>query len=239
MIRTLGDNLFASRKNERDEYSMTLGEPFRFYECMSLLQTTGLKTATLPEFIGAIRVVSPGAIFHHTHRSYLKGVQHVPEYTNDFSLWVANYLEERALAEKLASIDFYSMGSIEDIRKAIIDILEDYEENFPPPRPARPSDQFFFNEAITLVIPTELIARDLDDLKTAIRQVGASSIYYHFFEARIRVRGPSDDFSFWAEQSLGLKNLCQNIRQLDPYLYSLEGLRGKLIEIIALEQAHG
>ena len=218
---------------------MTIGEPFTFYECMSLLQTTGLKTATLQEFIDALRVVSPGAVFHHTHQSYLKDALLVPEYTNDFSIWVANYLEERALAEKLAGIDFYSIVSIEEIRKVIIQILEDYKENFPPPRPARPSDQFFFNDAITLVIPTGLIARDLDDLKTAIRQVGPSSIYYHFFEARIRVKGPSDDFSFWAEQSLGLSNLGQNIRQLDPYLYSLEGLREKLIETIALEQAHG
>jgi len=218
---------------------MTLGEPFRFYECMSLLQTTGLKTASLTEFTGAMRVVSPGAIFHHTHRSYLKGVQHVPEYTNDFSLWVANYLEERALAEKLASIDFYSMPSIEDIRKAIIYILEDYEENFPPPRPARPSDQFFFNDAITLVTPTGLSAGNLNELRVIIQEVGPSSLYYHFFEARIRVRGPSDDFSFWVEQSLGLRNLAQKIRKLDPYLYSLEGLREKLIEIITSEEAHG
>lgn len=218
---------------------MTLGDSFLFHECMSLSQTTGVKTATLSELIQAVKVVAPGAVFHHTHQSYLKGTLVAPEYPNDLAVWVAQSLEERALAEKLASLDFCAMKSVEEIRRAIVNILEDYKEHFPTPRPARPSDEFFFNDAITLVIPTGFRARDLTEFRMALRQVGPSSIYYHFFEARIRLESPSDDFSFWVEQSLDRKNLCYQIRQLDPYLYSLEGLRRKLIELVDLELSHG
>jgi hypothetical protein len=206
---------------------------------MSLSQTTGVKTATLSELIQAVEIVAPGAVFHHTHQFYLKGTLVAPEYPNDFAVWVAENLEERALAEKLACLDFYSMKSVEEIRRAIVRILEDYRDHFPAPRPARPGDEFFFNDSITLVIPTGFRARDITEFRMALRQVGPSSIYYHFFEARIRMESPSDDFSFWVEQSLGRRNLCHQIRQLDPYLYSLEGLRRKLIELVDMELTHG
>lgn len=199
---------------------------------MSLLQTTGIKTATLPEFIEAIKKVEPGAVFHHTHQSYLKNALIVPEYPNDFAVWVAQSLEERALAEKLASLDFFAMGSVTAIRTAIIRILEDYLQNFPKPRPSRKGDEFFFNDSTTLVIPAGFTAHRLDDFFESLQQVGHSSLYYHFFEARVRLGGPSDDFSFWLEYSLGLKDLSYSIRQLDPYLYSLESLREELLRLV-------
>ncbi len=206
---------------------------------MSLLQTTGLKTATLSELIHAVRVVAPQAVFHHTHQSYLKGTQVAPEYTNDFAVWVAQSLEERALAEKLASMDFYSMRSAEEIRTSLINILEDYQKNFPTPRSARKGEEFFFNSSVTLVIPTGLSVFNLNEFKSSLQKVGPSSIYYHFFEAHVRLESPSDDFSFWIEQSLGRKDLCNRIRQVDPYLYSLEGLREKLLELTEAELSHG
>jgi hypothetical protein len=204
-------------------------QPFIFYECMTLIQPTGKQALDANQLLKLITEVEPGVIYHHIHENYLNAPIEVPEYPNDFAVWAAEALEDRALAEKLASLDVHSYNAIEKVRKALIEILKSYLDQNPGHRPTRREDAFFFNDAITIVIPTDDTAKRLKDFINALSTVATSSIYFHIFEARMRLRRPSDDFSIWLEKSLKRPDLAHKIRRLDPYHYSVEELRQQLL----------
>ncbi|MFC1592604.1 DUF5752 family protein, partial [Candidatus Omnitrophota bacterium] len=65
--------------------------------------------------------------------------------------------------------------------------------------------------------------------------VDASAIYNHVFEARLRDRKGRSDFSIWLDEVLQRKELADKFEKIDSYMYSLEGLRTKLIELCKQE----
>jgi hypothetical protein len=194
-----------------------------------LVQPTGKKAYDAHQLLALVREVKPGVIYHHTHQYYLKAAIENPEYPNDFAVWAAECLEERALAEKLASMDMFSYSHIEDVRRALINIIASHLKEHLPPRSVQSEDAFFFNNAVTVVIETGLEADSLVSFVEALNELGTSSIYFHFFEARLRLHRPTDDFSLWLETSLGKTEVANRIRKIDPYQFSLEGLRREII----------
>jgi len=213
--------------------------PFRFFECTGLIRPTGKHAQDLSELLSLIRIVDPGVIYHHTHQYFLKAAVEAPEYYNDFAVWAARSLEERALAEKLANLDLYAFSGIEKVRAALTEIVVSYLGENPAPRPARPGDAFYFNDAVTIVAESGFAAESLPAFLEALDRVGTSSVYFHFFEARFRLRRPADDFSIWIEGDLGRPDLARKIRGLDPYQYSLEGLRGRIRSLLRPDPAGG
>ncbi len=82
---------------------------------------------------------------------------------------------------------------------------------------------------------SDLTPKEVNDLKEFIeilKKITIDSIYFHIFEARLRLEKPTNDFSCWIENSLGDKNLANSISSFDPYTSTLEDLRKKLIRII-------
>jgi len=208
-------------------------EPFEFMQCTSILKSTGKKAKNLRELRDLIGTVSDDCIFHHTYQYFLKG--HILEYTNDFAHWAGESLEESALAERLSSIDPYDFKNISDLRNEIIKVTDDYLERFPEPREVIPGDEFFFNETVTLVFPAGMRVKNLAEFLTAVRYIDTSSIYYHFFEARIRLGGGIDDFSRWIEDAFGKKELVGKIRSIDPFMHNLEEIRTHIEEAVEEE----
>ena len=205
-------------------------QPFDFRACISVLKSTGKKARNLRELRDIISVVSEDCLFHHTYQYFLKG--HVLEYTNDFAHWAGESLEERALAERLANIDPYDLGSIDAVRRALVDAIDDYFVHFPEPREAMASDEFYFNETVSLVFPVGVRARNLAEFLAAVKYVDAASIYYHFFEARMRLGSGKDDFSSWMDQALGKTELALKVRSIDPFMHSLEDIRRHVIDMV-------
>lgn len=170
------------------------------------------------------------AIFHHTYQYFLKG--HILEYTNDFAHWAGESLEERALAERLSNIDPYTFKSITDVKRELLKVIDDYLKNFPEPRDVLAGNEFYFNETITLIFPVGVKVKSLAEFLVALTHIDIASIYYHFYEARIRLGEGVDDFSRWIEVSLGRKRLAESIRMIDPFMNSIEKIRGHIIEIV-------
>ena len=141
----------------------------------------------------------------------------------------------RALAEQLSNIDPYDFGNIETLRKELLRVVDDYLVGFPEPRDAMPGDEFFFNETITLVFQAGVRVRNLAEFLMAIKYIDASSLYYHFFDARRRFEGKSNDFSQWFDEELGKKDLAEKLRFIDPFMHSLEGIRERIAA--AVEEA--
>jgi len=73
---------------------------------------------------------------------------------------------------------------------------------------------------------------DLGEFISILQKVTVDSIYYHVFEARIRLEKGTNDFSAWFENSLGEKELAKQVAKLDPYTHTMEGLREKIIRLV-------
>jgi len=201
---------------------------FEFRQCATILKATGVRAADLQELRDGIGTVSEESIFHHTFQYFLKG--HTMEYTNEFAHWAGESLEERALAERLSNIDPYAFGSIELLRQDIVAAIHDYLDRFPEPRKAMTGQEFYFNETLTLIFPAGVKAGNLAEFLMGIKFVDPESIYYHFYEARIR--HGADDFSSWMIEQLGKEDLASKIRAIDPFMHSIEDIRTHISEAV-------
>ena len=209
-------------------------EPFRFYTRLSISELTGLRASTLKELVAIMKEVPGSCIYHHTHR-FLQQHQYLsPEPPNDFAYWVSNVLGEKELGEELASVDTVQFNTIASLREKLIEIIENYLRREPTAerRFAHEGEVFHFIKSVSFVIPTDYEVYDLKEFAGILKQITVDSIYFHVFEARLRVGKKNNDFSYWIDTSLGDKKLAGEISGLDPYTYTLDELRQKMIRII-------
>ena len=96
-------------------------------------------------------------------------------------------------------------------------------------------EPFHFMKSTIISVPTGQTATSIEEFVQVIETVDASAIYNHMFEARQRIRKSRSDFASWIEESLGMTELADDIEGLDCYMYSLEGLREKLLELCRRE----
>ncbi|HYQ47982.1 MAG TPA: DUF5752 family protein [Thermodesulfovibrionales bacterium] len=207
-------------------------EPFEFGQCIGILKATGKRARNLRELRDSIETASNESLYHHTYQYLLSG--HILEYTNDFALWAGESLGERVLAEHLSNIDPYEFSNINDLRLRLLEVIDDYLVTFPEPREAMSGDEFYLQETVTLVFPIGIKANNLAEFLIAVRFIDAGSLYYHFYDARYRLGRGRDDFSAWFE-ALGNRELVEKIRAIDPFMHTIEGIRGHIIE--AVEEA--
>jgi hypothetical protein len=209
-------------------------EPFVFHTRLNLSELTGLKAYTLEQFLEILKVVSGSSVYHHTHR-FLQQHQYLsPEPPNDFAYWVSSTLGEGELGERLVSIDTIQYSNIRALREKIIQTIQDYITEYPRSklRFAREGEEFFFIKSISFIFKTGHFAYDLAEFADILHKITIDSIYFHIFEARLRLEKETNDFSFWIESSLGDKELADWISGLDPYTHSLEDLRMTLVDLI-------
>ncbi len=205
-------------------------KPFEFKQCISILKFTGKKAKNLRELRDMVAVVSDESIFHHTHQYFLKG--HILEYTNDFAHWTGESIEERVLSEHLSNIDPYSFNTTNELKGELIRVIGSYLQKFPEPREAMAGDEFYFNEMLTFVFPTGIRVRNLAEFLIAIKYIDSASIYYHFYEARLRIGSGVDAFSKWLEDALGKKSLAERIRGIDPFMHNVEEIRRHIVTAV-------
>lgn len=209
-------------------------EPFKFCTRLHLSELTGLRAATLGQLLALVKEVPGSCIYHHTHR-FLQQHQYLsPEPPNDFAYWVTDILGEDELGEKLASIDTMQYSTIRGLRDKIAQTIEEYlsDNLLAKLRFARSGEEFYFIKSVSFILPTNYTAYDLKEFIRILEKITIDSIYFHIFEARLRLEKPSNDFLFWIENSLGDKELADRISGFDPYTRTLEDLRKTIIRII-------
>jgi len=196
-----------------------------------LVMLTGKKASSLPELVGLLRQVSGSSVFYHTHHQYLAHHFEKAVFHNDFALWASVALLEEPLAEKLASIDLLAFGSIRELRECIIAKVESYmTEVGRATRECLPGDEFHFCESKSFIMPSGVVARDIPEFFASFRRVSNSSLFFHYFEARLRLRQKTNDFSSWLRYR-GADSVAEAIERLNPYLMTLEELREEIIRL--------
>ena len=206
-------------------------EPFVFQTERRMILLTGRSACNIVELLEHIKEVSGSSIFYHTHQQYLSHHFEKPVFHDDFASWVSHALLEEALAEKLVALDVFSFSSIRQLRNAIIKTIEDYLADIGGRRQnCLPGQEFHFCESKSFIIPSGLIAYDIEDFFAKLPKVSNASLYFHFFEARLRLERPSNDFSTWLSYR-GAEWRAQMINKATPYRMTMEELREEICKI--------
>lgn len=209
---------------------------FVFHTERRLVVLTGQRARNLQELLENIRSVSGSSIFYHTHQQYLSHHFEKPRFHNDFALWVSLELLEEALSERLASIDLLAFSSIRDLREAIEQMIAEHLGRIGGrARDCMPGQEFHFCESKSFIMPSGLVADDVADFFAKLPQVAHTSLYFHFFESRLRLERPTNDFSAWLAYR-GAEKAARAIDKLNPYRMTMEELREA---IVALGRSEG
>lgn len=205
--------------------------PFHFMSSLDLTLLTNRRARDLAEMLEHLRVVPGSVIYYHTHHFLVQHQYLSPEPPNDFAYWVTDVLQEDRLGEQLAAIDLIQFRTIRALRQRIVQVIETYLSERQQLRVAPEGEEFHFREAASFIVPTEHVARTLSEFADCMEQIGFGSLSYHFFGARLRLERDEDDFSEWC-RCLGEQELAKAITRLDPYTYTMDGLRKEVVRLV-------
>ena len=203
--------------------------PFEFRTRLTVTKLTRRIASTVAELVEHLRQVPPSVVFHHTHHFLVQHQELSPEPPNDFAHWATTVLQEDELGERLAAVDTIRFASLEALQARLVEILQEHVARDRAGRSAPEGETFHFKDAVSVVLPTGHGARTVSEFRTALERVSTASIAYHLFESRLRLGAEDNDFSRWLEKEVDLPAVAKAIRALDPYTYTLEGLRQVLL----------
>jgi hypothetical protein len=199
---------------------------------------TGQKASNLPELSAILQDISGSSIFYHTHHRFLSHHWEKPVVYNDFALWAAEALQEFCLAEKLSALDLLAYTSVRQVRNVIIELIAPHLPNDAArPRQSLPGHEFHFCRSRSFVMPTSIVAEDIEDFFAKLNRVSNVSLYFHFLEARLRLGRPTNDFSQWLTWR-GAPELAAAVDRLDPYTRTLDELKQEMIDLGRSYGAH-
>jgi len=210
-----------------------MNEPFYFRSQVELIYLLGLLARNPVELKAGLEKVPPLSIYYHTHKFLQQHRVLSPEPPNDFSYWLGTILNLRELGEVMASVDVVKWKNMEELRVEFIRILDDYLTQGKYSVDAPEGAEFHFMSCRVFVLPTRYIARTPGEFIEAVRVISPRSLYFHVFEAKMRLEGEENDFAAWF-RGLGKVETAEALSALDPYTITLEGLRSKIIETVRI-----
>lgn len=206
--------------------------PFVFVGCHELRENLGWRAHDARELLECLEQVPLGAVFHHVYGYFLRHRLYVGPYANDFASWAAVQLRDRVLAERLAVLDPFDFGALEQIREEILSIVGDHLARQPSALRVVDGEPFYFVQSHIVEIPTAQVARTLVEFRQCLAEVDASAVYYHMVEARVRLGRGSGDFAEWLRASLERADLAAEVGRIDLYFLSLERVRARILGLL-------
>lgn len=209
-----------------------MGDVFQFLSSASLEKLTGQRAYNLEELLYLIKSCPDSSIFYHTFSAFLKMREVQVPYNSDFAIWVSRSLNEEALAEKLVAVDLSEYNTISSLRMRLVEIIERYREQKPGAFQKRADEPFYLYDVVRVVYLTDKFAYDLKSFRDLLSTVSVYSLYFHFIESRLNTQLQADDFSTWIQESLNIPSLAHMIQKIDINVYTLEGLRARILQLI-------
>lgn len=212
-------------------------EPFHFYTKVDQALLLGIKAKNVAALLEGVRTVPDASIYYHTHRFLQQHHYLSPEPPNDFAHWIREILNNDALGEKLSSVDIIQFSSIKELRQRFMTIFEEHLAQGDRNQDCPPGEEFHFMACRTFVLPTHHVVYSIREFRDVLAQVSINSLYYHVFDAKLRLESGENDFSRWFSDR-GLAELAEQMRRLDPYTYTLEGLRKRILVMTKAYDTH-
>jgi hypothetical protein len=206
--------------------------PFNVRDCALVVLATGHSATSLRELRDDLLLVEQLSIYHHFWGRLLQPQFDEPEYSNDFASWAFHSLHDSVLAERLSAIDPSEYDLLEELRSAIIDIIEIRLDDGDRAVWNQADEPFYFTRSQIVVFDTHMQADTPAMLAELLPSLSSGSIFYHFIEARRRPPVPLDDFSAWL-QAYGeqYSRLLGRLVNVDPFFSSLRKTQQTLVTL--------
>jgi hypothetical protein len=205
--------------------------PFEFWGCSEIRESLGLRAETEQQLMEQIAIAPADSIYYHTVRSLLRRRVVPTAFPDDFATWVAVELRDLVLAERLAFPSPFDYPEIEGFREALLAIFDDHLSHLTSVPRSLYGNPFYFLRGHLAPVPLDLRASDLRSFRDLLKDVDESALYFHAVECAGPFGNPERTFSAWVQVSLGNKDLASALR-LDPFISSLEQLRGSLLRVL-------
>lgn len=205
---------------------------FYFKDCALSTISTGEKACNLKELHEKVGSIPESSIYHHFWGTRLSHQYETQEYLNDFAMWCYQQLHDQTLAERLSIIDPMGFKNLQELRNALLSIIETRLEEIEILGKCSP---FHFARSKIIIFDTPFLISEPSQIVEVLKKISASSIFYHFIDAntRLPLKG-EDDFSAWLKGFSGkYENLIQELRSVDFYFFSVKELQGVLSKIFA------
>lgn len=206
--------------------------PFVFITCHELKEMLGRTAWDERELLEGIEEVPADSIHYHTLSYFLRSKYLASPYPNDFATWAAIQVRDRVLGERLAVVDPFDYEDIELLRSELVTIIDDHLSSLPTVPRVVYGEPFHFMRSVIIEIPTGIEVHTLREFRDGVQAVDLGAIYYHFFGVVRRRNHLHADPGVWLEEELGLSDLAERIRRLNPYVSSLDGFRTRLLALL-------
>jgi hypothetical protein len=183
------------------------------------------------QLLETIEEIPLDSLSYHMHSFFLRHKYIAGPYPNDFATWAAIQVRDRVLGEKLGILDPYDFENLEGLRAEIVNIIDEHLSQLQIIPRAIYGEPFHFMQSRIIEVPTGLEARNLTEFRKILATVDVSVVYYHNFEAILRLGRRKGDFALWIEEQLDLPELAQRISNLDFYMTSLESIRQRIVKL--------
>lgn len=204
-------------------------ESFSIKDCALIAIATGQRAQNLKELATLLATIDAGSIYYHFWGGLLRPRFHDPEFGNDFAIWAAHGLHDAKLAERLSLTGPPNVTEIEDLRRSLLDVVEERLDESEWIPWAKSSEQFHFIRSQLVVFDTGIRVPGPENLREVVPHLSQGSIFYHFIEARRRTPERTDDFSKWLlELGPPYEDLVSSLANIDYYMVPVSELRTRL-----------
>lgn len=205
---------------------------FNIMDCALVAIATGEKAQNLRELRDHLKTTHKGCLYYHFWGGLLRQHSSDTEFQNDFANWASRNLKDARVAEQLALIDPNIYNDLEELRREIIEVVEQrlYETEYVPW--AKSGNEFQFIRSQIVVFDTGIRIHKPEQVLEIIPNLTLGSVFYHCIDARRRTPENKSDFFIWL-QGFGDKyaELIYLLDNIDPYFTTLSELKQEMGEV--------
>jgi hypothetical protein len=202
-------------------------------------ESLGVRADDARHLLERLETVPQDAIYNHTVRCILRRRVYPTAYPDDFSTWIATELRDVTLAERLAFHSPFDFPDGDSFRQHLLETIDDHLSQQPVSSAMVVGKPFYFLKGHLVSVPLAMFAADLPSFREGLARVDESALYYHAVERKRGLGDPRGDFAAWVEDALGLPALARSITEIDPFVMSLAGMRGRLLDLVDREMGQG
>ena len=210
-----------------------MNEGFRIKDCALAEIATGSRAQNLRELWAILETIDADSIYYHFWGALLRPRFINREFNNDFAEWARAALRDFRLAERLSVIDPNGFPAMDDLRRELLEVIEERLEETEHVPWAKLDQQFYFRRSKIVVFDTGITVAAPEELPGLMPNLSISSVFYHFIDARRREPLGYDDLRAWLSGcGPAYDDLCAELASIDPYFQSLPELRAQLAGVI-------
>jgi len=159
-----------------------LRDAFELRSVVHLVRPTGARASDLEQLRAGIVAAPDESLFTHGLQVQLRApaVDELPP--DDFSGWVNGVVQDRETAERLSFAVQIRNGSPQELRTALIEILDSVGTSARAARGCPPGGEFVFLAAESVPLSTGIRVQDAGELIDALVSADASVCFFHLTE---------------------------------------------------------